>query len=58
MFDQRDGERKRSSQFSPKVQSVSEESIRSSGKRGSRPVFLSESSQTYEVEQQLGHEQF
>ena len=41
----RDGERKRSSQFSPKAQSVSEETICSSGKRRSRPVFLSEGSQ-------------
>ena len=53
-FDRRDGESKRSSQFSPKAQSVSEETICSSGKRETQPVFFSEGSQTYGAEQQLG----
>ena len=57
-YDRRDGERKRSFQFSPKAQSVSEEAICSSEKRGSQPVFLSEGSQTYRAEQQLGRKQF
>ena len=34
-------------QFLPKAQSVSEETICSSGKRGSRPVLFSEGSQMY-----------
>ena len=51
-FDDDDGERKHSSQFSPEAQSVSEETICSSGKRGSQGVFFSECSQTYEAEQQ------
>ena len=57
-FNWRDGERKCSSQFSPKAQSVSEETICSFAKRESRPVFFSEGSQTYAAQQKLGREQF
>jgi len=44
-------EKKTHTQFSPKAQPVSEEKICSSAKRGSRAVFFSEGSQTYEAEQ-------